>query len=90
MNISQFLALEDLKVFLIQPPHNPAKCPVRPPRFIILKGCNFEPCVVKENNMQALQPTCFVASDSCCSILSTTFLKGGLLQGSASQQELII
>lgn len=31
-----------------------------------------------------------MASDSCCSILSTTFLKGGLLKGSASQQDLII
>ena len=35
-------------------------------------------------------PTCLVASDSCCSILSTTFLKGGLLRGSASQQDRII
>lgn len=37
-----------------------------------------------------MQPTCLVVSDSCCSILSTTFLKGGLLKGSASQQDLII
>ncbi len=37
-----------------------------------------------------MQPTCFAASDSCCSILSTTFLKGGLLKGSASQQDRII
>lgn len=37
-----------------------------------------------------MQPTCLVASDSCCSILSTIFLKGGLLKGSASQQDLMI
>lgn len=42
------------------------------------------------NNITTPQLTCFVASDSCCSILSTTFLKGGLLKGSASQQDLII
>lgn len=36
------------------------------------------------------EPTCLVVSDSCCSILSTTFLKGGRFKGSASQQDLII
>lgn len=37
-----------------------------------------------------MRPTCLVVSDSCCSICSTTFLKGGLLKGSASQQDLMI
>lgn len=40
--------------------------------------------------IKLMQPTCLVVSDSCCSIRSTTFLKGGLLKGSASQQDLII
>lgn len=52
--------------------------------------CHFEPCTLKVSNVNVMRPTCLVASDSCCSILSTTFLKGGLLKGSASQQDLII
>lgn len=63
---------------------------MKPYRFIIFTEWNVEPFVVEVNNIKAVQPTCLVASDSCCSILSTTFLKGGLLKGSGSQQDLII
>lgn len=77
-------------IALISRPHNPAERPVKPYRFIILTEWNVEPFIVEVNNIKAAQPTCLVASDSCCSILSTTFLKGGLLKGSGSQQDLII
>lgn len=50
---------------------------------------NFKLCTVKTTIINR-QPTCLVVSDSCCSILSTTFLKGGRFKGSASQQDLII
>lgn len=55
-----------------------------------LKKQTFEPHTYQVSNMNLVKPTCFVVSDSCCSILSTTFLKGGLLKGSASQQDRMI
>lgn len=56
---------------------------------IITVSGNFKLCTVKTTIINR-QPTCLVVSDSCCSILSTTFLKGGRFKGSASQQDLII
>lgn len=71
-------------------PYNLVLLPVNTSQFVICKKWKWKPCRMKVNDMQTTQLTCLVVSDNCCSILSTTFLKGGLLKGSASQQDLII